>query len=201
MTQHRLWYISLFIEAALLSILVWRRSCPMFALWLAFDVVTGLLNVWVDYSHATRYQIAWGLKQPPALALRFLAAREIWNQLGGCIWSRVCVGLAAFACIAQARGWPHSVIEVEFCVIAIANAALALILWLSLRAAWRLTTDPFVVNLGYVMCGYFILTAICYYAAWGYREDIGRATGVVAILGYGASIAVVMKHRRRHGLR
>jgi hypothetical protein len=195
MTQRSLWYASLVIEAILLGILIAKRQCFAFGCWLAFDVSTGALNVWMDKAHWQAYEISWSAKQPIAMGLRVMAARDVWNRLGGPVWARTCMGIAAFISIAQMHGWPKTVIEAEFSGIAVGSAALGMILWFSIRAASKLKTDPFVLTHGYVMCAYFLLSALCYFAAWGYRDTIGLATGIVAIFAYATWTAVVWRNR------
>lgn len=195
MTQRNLWYASLILEFFLLCGLIARQKCLAFGCWLAFDVATGAMNVWIDKYYWEKYEISWSVKQPVAMALRWLAARDVWNNLGGAVWTRTCVGISAFICLGQMHQWPQSIIEAEFCLIAVGCASLALILWFSLRSASRMQFNPFVLTHGYVMCAYFFLSALCYFAAWGYRETIGMATSLVAVMAYGTWTLVVWRNR------
>lgn len=194
MTQHRLWYASLGLELILLCVLVAVRKCFPFGCWLAFDVITGAINIWIDKIVWPRYQEAWVLQQPISMALRAIAARDVWNRLGGAVWARGCMGVASVICIGRMHQVPQNVIEWEFIGIAVGSAALGMITWLSIRAAVKLYVDPFVLEHAYVMCAYFLLVAVCYYSAWGYRQTIGLATMIVALLSYAAWIFVVAKN-------
>ena len=194
---HKLWYASLVLEFCGLIALDWRKW-PYFALWLAFDVITGAVNVWLDHEHRKMYASAFAIKQPIAILLRAFAAQEVWKKLHGPVWARTCVGISAFIVLARTHSWPHTLMEAEFAGIAACTAALGIILWLSLQAAMKLTTDPVILNHGYVMCGYFLLFSVCYFAAWGYRETMGRATGIVACIAYGTWFVLAVKQRKRH---
>lgn len=194
MTQHRLWYASLILEAILLCILIVARKCFVFGCWLAFDLLTGAINVWIDKVVWARYQEAWEIQQPISMALRAIAARDVWNRLGGAVWARGCMGMASFICIGRIHHVPESIIDWEFIGIAVGSAALGMITWLSIRAASRMHIDPFVLQHAYVMCAYFMLVALCYYSAWGYRQTIGLATMIVALLAYAAWIVVVARN-------
>lgn len=194
---HRLWYISLVLELIAL-ILVWDRGVPMFSLWLAFDIITGLFSICLDLMHPAdpAYQMAWELKQPGVVISRSLAAREVWNRLGARVWVAASAGISGLIYIGRFSAWSHSIIEAEFAAVAITSAALGMVLWLALRSARKLTAEPFVLNHGHLMVGYFLLSALCYYVAYGYRDTIGRATGIVACLSYGSWIAIALWHRR-----
>ncbi len=191
MTQHRLWYASLVLECILLSVLIAQRKCFAFGCWLAFDLITGVVNIWIDRHVWPRYQEAWVVQQPISMGLRVIAAREVWERLGGPVWTRTCMGFSSFICIGSMRNWPQGVIEWEFAGIAIGSAALGMIIWLSIRAAVMVKVDPFMLHHAYVMCAYFLLVAVCYFSAWGYRQTIGLATMIVALLAYTAWLMVV----------
>jgi hypothetical protein len=192
-----LWYASLVIEALLVGIVA--QELPMLAVWLAFDVITGGISVWshLEYPTGGVYQIPWELKQPGVIVTRVLAGRECWNRLGGRSWTNSSILISFLIYEAIARGWPHGVIEAEFAAVAITSATVAMILYRSLRAAQKLVTDPLIINHGYVLCGYFLLQALIYYVAFGYRDTIGVGTGLVAVLAYSTWFVLFVTQRRR----
>lgn len=196
--QHRLWYISLVLEAACLGALAWKQQCPMLMAWLAFDILTGIVNAWIDQFDPSMYQISWEAKQLGAVLTRILAAREVWKKLGGRPWIWGCMIVSGLIYIGRAQAWPHSIIDAEFAMIAVISATLAFCLFWTIASARKLTTNPFTWNMAHVMAGHFLLSGLIYYVASGARENIGKGTGIVAVATYGIMAAIILMQRKGH---
>ena len=193
-----LWYISLALESAVLGVLMWKRELPWLCCWLAFDILTGGINVWAHlaYPAGGRYQISWTIKQPGVIVTRVLAARECWQRLSGRTWTAVSISLSVAIYETIWRRLPMTVLDIEFAILGITSAALAFIVLRSLLAAKKLTADPFILRHAHVLIGYLLMEGLIYYVTPAYRESIGVGTGIVACLAYGSWLAIsIRKHQ------
>lgn len=185
---HLLWYVSLIIESGVFALLVYRGEWPMFALWLGFDVITGVAGIIVDRMdpHNGAYRIPWTLKMPVATVLRVVAAKEVWVRLGGPRLTRACIFASGLVYLGSVHVWPHTVVEIEIVAYAMVSAALAMILYRSIReGARKISVGANTMNHAWTMCGYCFLSAVIYLVSWAYPYTISIGSGLLATLAYG----------------